>query len=154
MVNNNIITTIYIASDHAGYEMKQKIIKRFRKQYQFIDLGTNSKNVSVDYPTFAKKVALAVLAKNAFGILICGTGYGMCIAANKIKGIRAVNIDSLKMSTLAIYHNNINVVCLSARYVSFFKNVRILKKIFKTSYSGEKRHQHRLDIIKELENNQ
>ncbi len=123
---------IFIASDHAGYEMKKAIVNYFKNDLLLKDLGCYSKK-SVDYPIFAAKVAKQVIKNNSIGILICGTGFGMCIAANKFRGVRAVNIINPKMAHLAKEHNDCNIICLSAIYSSFSNNVRIINN-FLNSY--------------------
>ena len=140
---------IYIGNDHTGYEMKLKI-KKFLINYGYdvIDLGTNS-NVSVDYPDYAKLVAESVTKSDNKGILICGTGIGVCIAANKIKGIRAATIYTRKMAKLAVQHNNINILCLSSRFSSFCKNKKLVKEFLSSSFDGG-RHQIRINKIAKL----
>jgi ribose 5-phosphate isomerase B len=143
---------IYIASDHAGVELKQKILNYFvGSKYTFIDEGPNTTD-SVDYPDFAFKVAKQVLINNAIGILICGTGFGMCIAANKVKNIRAVSIVRSDMAALAKEHNNANIITISARFVNFDENIRIINNFLNATFGGE-RHQKRLDKISQQENN-
>lgn len=154
---NNI--NIIIGSDHGGFEQKGILINYLRKIQakakttlisSILDVGTNSRD-SVDYPDYAKKVCDKVLStNNSLGILICGTGYGMCIAANKIKGIRAVTITNVKMAPLAIEHNNINVVCLSGRFISPRKNIKIINKLLATNFSNDQRHINRLNKINNL----
>ena len=145
---------IYIASDHAGYEMKNQIINELANDYEFIDLGTNS-NESVDYPTYAFKLCENVLQNNCLGILICGTGFGMAIAANKVKGIRAVDIIDPKMAALAKEHNNCNVITLSGRFNTLENNIKIIKQFISAKYDGNsdvgKRHQRRIDLISKYE---
>ena len=105
-----------MASDHAGYELKEKI-KDFliKKSFQIIDLGPLSSN-SVDYPDFAKKVAKRVVSKKSdAGILICGSGTGMAITANKFKGIRAAQCYNRKSTVLCRQHNNANIICIGSR---------------------------------------
>ncbi|MDR2847394.1 MAG: RpiB/LacA/LacB family sugar-phosphate isomerase [Mycoplasmataceae bacterium] len=143
---------LYIASDHAGYDMKLKIIAYLQKNnINVTDLGTKD-TTSVDYPTYAFSLGekVASSSKN-FGILVCGTGYGMCIAVNKVKHIRAVSLDTPKFASLAVTHNNINVVCLSGRFVSLAKNIRILKQLFKSSFSNQERHIGRINMIANYE---
>lgn len=141
---------IYIGSDHAGVELKRQIIEHFKNQYEFIDEGPFS-NDSVDYPDFAFKVATQVVKNNAIGILICGTGFGMCIAANKVKGIRAVDIVREDMANLAKEHNNANIITISARFVDFEQNIKIIDNFLNAKFGGE-RHQKRLDKISQYEN--
>lgn len=148
-LNNNKIT-IYIASDHAGYEMKQKIIQSKKLDFiNFIDLGTNS-NESVDYPDYAKKLGDAVLADDkCYGIAICGTGIGISISMNKIKGIYCALVTNKKIAHLARKHNNANVIALSGRFVSAKENVNIIYNFLNEKF--EERHQKRIDKIKQLE---
>ena len=141
---------IFIGSDHAGIQLKQKILDYFaNSKYHFIDQGPNSSE-SVDYPDFAFKVASQVIQNNALGILICGTGFGMSIAANKVKGIRAVTIVRSDMASLAKEHNNANIITISARFVSFEKNIKIINNFLNASFGGD-RHQKRLDKISHYE---
>ncbi len=138
---------IFIASDHGGFETKGALIKYFSNKYNVIDLGTNS-NESVDYPVFAKKLCKEVLNNdNSFGILVCGTGIGMSIAANKIKNIRCANVTSLEFAKLSKEHNNANVLSLSGRFVSDEENIKIVESFIESEF--EKRHQNRLDILEE-----
>lgn len=148
-LNNNKIT-IYIASDHAGYEMKQKIIQNKKLDFiNFIDLGTNS-NESVDYPDYAKKLGDAVLTDDkCYGIAICGTGIGISISMNKIKGIYCALVTNKKIAHLARQHNNANVIALSGRFVSAKENVNIIYNFLNEKF--EERHQKRIDKIKQLE---
>lgn len=141
---------IYIGSDHAGIDLKSKIIDHFKNQYDFIDEGPFTSD-SVDYPDFAFKVANKVIENNAIGILICGTGFGMCIAANKVKGIRATTIVRSDMASLAKEHNNANIITISARFVDIDENIRIINNFLTATFGGE-RHQKRLDKISQYEN--
>lgn len=141
---------IFIASDHAGYETKEKIIRFFNESYEMIDLGTSSID-SVDYPDYAYEVATSVIAnKESIGILICGTGIGMSIACNKIKNIRCAKVDNVEESRLAKLHNNANVLAISSHHTDEdIKN--IVKAFLETSFSNEERHIRRLNKISEYE---
>lgn len=140
---------IYIGSDHAGFDMKSSIITMLGSHHEIIDLGTSSTQ-SCDYPDFAKKVADAVIAKpGSIGVLVCGTGFGMAIAANKVDGIRAVNVVMPNMASLACEHNNANVLCLSARFVRLEDNIEIISNFLKAKY--DPRHNKRLEKIKKIE---
>ena len=144
----NIKQKIYIGNDHAGYKMKMSIIKLLKNKYNFIDLGSNNEE-STDYPIYAKKVCNAVLKnKNNMGILICGTGFGMNIAANKFKGIRATNIINPLMASLAKEHNNCNVITLSARFNTINNNIKIINNFINTTFLGGK-HLKRIKMIEE-----
>ena len=136
---------IYIASDHAGFQLKREITNSFDCEY--IDLGTDS-DVSCDYPIYAHDVCKRVL-ESVYnrGILICGTGTGMSICANKVSGIRAANCWSAEIAALAREHNNINVLCLGARFISASVALDIVHSFIYTQFSKEPRHIKRLDMI-------
>lgn len=141
---------IYLGADHAGYFLKEKIKKFFLKEkIDYIDLGGNGEE-NDDYPIYGFKVAESV-AKNKKnrGILICGTGTGMCIAANKIKGIRAVSANDFYSAKMSRFDNDTNVLCLRARGVKEMNNLKIVKIWLATKFSEKERHKRR---IKEIEN--
>ena len=144
---------IAIGSDHAGYELKEKIKKHFEENnIKFIDFGTFSSD-SCDYPIIAEKVGNSVSHKESEkGILICGAGIGMSIAANKIKGVRAALCYEPELAVLARKHNNANVLCMGGRFTNFEKAKEIVKVFLNTDFEGE-RHQKRVDLIKKLEDN-
>lgn len=142
---------IVIASDHGGYQLKQAILRFLSEEkIAFEDFGINSAE-SADYPDYAVKVAKAVSVGEAdAGILVCGTGLGMTITANKFKGVRAVLITDIYLARMAKEHNNANVIALGGRMIDAVKAIRLLKIWLKTPFQGE-RHQKRLDKIKEIE---
>jgi ribose 5-phosphate isomerase B len=148
------ITNIFVASDHSGIELKAKIISYIKSLNKFsvTNCGPNTSE-SVDYPDFARIVCNNVVQdlSNNFGILICGTGFGMELAANKFKSIRAVNIVNVDMASLAIQHNNINVLTLSARFVDAGTNIKIIEKVLNSSFEGG-RHINRINKICDIEN--
>ncbi len=122
-----IIKKIYLASDHAGFDLKEKIKKFFKKiKIKNFDLGCFNKN-SVDYPDYAKKVAYRVNKNLGMGLVICGSGIGMSISANRFKKVRAALCNSVKMAILARKHNNANILCLGARLINFDKSKKIVK---------------------------
>ena len=134
---------IFIASDHAGYKLKNSIISKFKK---IIDLGPKSSD-SVDYPDYAKKVGNRVrLRKSDMGILVCGSGTGMAISANKIKGIRAAVGYNTKSTHLSRLHNNANILCLGARLNNKKNILKMLKIFLQTSFEGG-RHSRRIRKI-------
>ena len=136
---------IYIGADHAGFELKQKIIDKFTGR--FVNLGTDS-TASCDYPIFAKNVCLAVLRSvENRGILICGTGTGMSICANKFSGIRAANCWNSELVALAREHNNINVLCIGARFITENIAIDMVSTFLNTQFSQEPRHIRRLEIV-------
>ncbi len=144
---------ISIASDHGGYELKNEIIEHIKKKgIEIIDKGTNSHD-SVDYPTYAKLVCDDICEKKSdLGILVCGTGIGMSIAANKINSIRAAVVSDEYSAKMARAHNNANVLALGARVIGMNLAFSIVDAFIETNFEGG-RHQKRLDIIKELEKN-
>ena len=142
---------IAIGADHGGYKLKEEIKKYLNeKQIEFVDFGTDSEE-RVDYPVIAKDVCKSVQSKEAdFGIVICKTGYGMSIVANKFKGIRCATCYNEESAKFAKSHNNINVLGLGAEYISVNDAICILRMIFATEFEGG-RHNERLNLIKEIE---
>ena len=137
---------IYIGSDHAGVDLKTCVKERFGGRFEFNDLGTFTSE-SVDYPDFAHPVAENVLKDNgSFGILICGTGNGMAITANKHAGIRAALCWSPDIAALARQHNNANIIVLPARFISPETAIETLESFFSAQFEGG-RHQRRIDKI-------
>ena len=142
-----LFTKLCIASDHAGYALKE-IIKDFliNKGISVIDLGTFSID-SVDYPDYAKKVAKrVVLKKSDLGILICGSGTGMAITANKFKGIRAAQCYNKSSTILSRQHNNANVICLGARILKKNEAFKLVSYFLNTKFEVG-RHQKRINKI-------
>ena len=134
---------IFIASDHAGYNLKNSIISKHKK---IIDLGPKT-NDSVDYPDFAKKLSKKVASnKGSFGILICGSGMGMAIAANKNKNIRAALCYSMKNTKLSRLHNNANIITLGERLIDKNKAISLIKIFLSTKFEGG-RHLRRVKKI-------
>jgi len=138
---------ICIASDHAGYDLKEKIkIFLISKNVSVIDLGPQSKK-SVDYPDYAKKTAKRVLKKKSdVGILVCGSGTGMAITANKFKGIRAAQCYSKKSTILSRQHNNANIICLGSRILKKKDAFKFVNYFLKTKFEAG-RHQKRINKI-------
>jgi ribose 5-phosphate isomerase B len=182
----NTETIIYIASDHAGYELKEQIIFFLESQNNknlFDNSSFNSNNIvdddiannnvatkyiiknlgcasidSVDYPDYAVKVANSVRdnidkknnPEKVKGILICGTGSGMTITANKIQGIRAVNCFTTEIAEMAIRHNNANILCLGAKIIETKTALNIVRTFLNTDFDGG-RHQNRINKISALD---
>lgn len=142
---------ISIASDHAGFEQKQALRDYLaEKGCEVIDRGPDTDD-RVDYPDFAALVARDVADGAAdFGVLVCGTGIGMAVAANKIHGIRAVNCITEQFAKLAREHNDANVLTLSGRFVALEDNERILDAFLSTAFGGG-RHAGRVAKIMALE---
>lgn len=143
---------IAIGSDHAGYVYKAPITEHLKaKGYLVDDLGTYSEE-STDYPIYAFKVGEAVKNKNAdYGILICGTGVGMSIAANKVKGIRAAAIQSAFGAQATKAHNNANVLCLGSRTNTLEEVLHFVDLFFETENENTPRHLRRIEEIREYE---
>ncbi len=138
---------IAIGCDHGGYDLKKLIVSFLADlDHKIVDCGTNS-NDSVDYPDFAKKVCDTVNAGDAEGgILICGTGIGMSIAANKITGIRAALCHENFTARMSREHNNANVLCLGARVIGPGLAIEIVRTWVETAFAGG-RHQQRIDMF-------
>jgi ribose 5-phosphate isomerase B len=144
---------IAIGSDHAGFDLKNHIRDILSENnHDVIDMGTDSSN-SCDYPDFAHLVADAITSGSAErGILICGTGVGMSVSANKIHGIRAAAVSEPVSSRLSREHNDANIICMGARVVGPEVAEEIVKVFMSTDFSGGERHCRRIEKIKLLEN--
>jgi ribose 5-phosphate isomerase B len=143
---------IALAADHAGYEEKEKIKQTLDELgVEYVDMGTDSCE-SVDYPDYARKVAAAV-SRGEFdqGLLVCGSGTGMAIAANKFPGVRAAVAWSPDIARLAREHNDANVLSLPARFVSEEESAKIVKAWMGAHFEGG-RHQRRVEKITEIDN--
>jgi len=143
--------TIAIGSDHRGFKLKQTFTQHLaRIGHKVRDFGCASED-SVDYPDFALQVAEAVAKRRArLGILICSSGIGMAITANKVKGVRAAQCFNELMATRSRQHNDANVLCLGADYISKRKALAILKAWLGAEFEGG-RHKRRLDKIRKQE---
>ena len=144
---NLIFKKICISSDHAGYNLKEYIKSYFiKKEIPLIDLGPY-KNSSVDYPDYAKKIAKRVASKRSdIGILVCGSGTGMAISANKTKGIRAAVCYNAKSTRLSREHNNANIIALGSRLIKKDEAMKLIKVFLKTKFEGG-RHLRRVKKI-------
>ncbi len=161
---------VYLGADHAGFKLKEQIKKYLKDSgYKIFDLGAKKFIKDDDYPDYARRVALKVapasyrtneassgsglqVALNGdFGILFCGSGQGVCIAANKVKGVRAVAISNPREAKITREHNDANVLCLSGWEISFDKAKKIIDTFLKTLFSKEKRHVRRVEKIQRME---
>lgn len=142
---------IAIGSDHAGYHLKETIAARLRESdVDLLDVGTTGE-ASVDYPDYAAAVANLVASRDcARGILICGTGIGMAMAANKVNGIRAASVGDLESARLCREHNDANVLTLGARITPTDLALAIVRVFLDTPFAGG-RHQRRVDKVMALE---
>jgi len=143
---------IVLASDHGGFELKEEIKKHLiKKGYDIIDMGVNDTQ-SVDYPDYGKRAALMVADKEADrGIIICGTGIGISIAANKVKGIRCALCTNEYMAKMSRMHNNANMLALGGRVVGRGLALDIVDAWFSTEFEGG-RHENRINKIRDIEN--
>ena len=139
---------IAIASDHGGYNLKQKIYEYLKNDYEIVDFGTNSTE-SCDYPVYAKKVVDAILNKGFDrGILVCGTGIGMAMCANRYKGIRASNVFNTFCAKITRQHNDSNILTLGERVIDFPLAKEIVDIWLNSEFEGG-RHQKRIDMLDE-----
>lgn len=143
---------IALGADHGGFDLKEKILTHLKNQgYECIDLGTYDSN-SVDYPDYAELVCNEVLSKKVDkGILFCGTGIGISIAANKIKGIRCANLSDTYSAAKCVEHNNCNVISIGGRTVGVEIAIEIVDRFLNSQFLGD-RHEKRVNKILNLEN--
>ena len=138
---------IFISSDHAGYNLKEQIKKKFSKKYEFQDLGTNSSKDSVNYPDFAHKLCKKIVNNSSnMGILVCGSGMGMSMAANRHKKIRAAVCYSIKNTKLSRLHNNANIITLGSRLTKKNTAFKCIEVFMNTKFEGG-RHKKRVNKI-------
>ena len=147
IINLTNLKKLYIASDHAGFTLKEFVKKKLSKKIKFDDQGPHSDEISVNYPDFAHKLCKKV-SKNSsnMGILICGSGMGMAMAANRHKKIRAALCYSVKNTKLSRLHNNSNVITLGARLINKNTAIKCINTFLKTKFEGG-RHLKRVKKI-------
>lgn len=143
---------LYIASDHAGFERKE-LLKRYLsgKGYELSDFGPHDYNPGDDYPDFAHPFAKAVAKDKIPGIILCGNAEGVCIVANKVKGVRAALGYSETSAATSRQDDDSNVLCLPGREFTDDEAKKILDAWLKTSFSGEERHKRRLEKVAQIE---
>ena len=143
---------IAIAGDHAGFELKRWLVTELQKaSYEVADLGTTS-TVPVDYPDFARAVGAAVVSGSAErGIVVCGSGVGACMAANKIKGVRAGMCHDTYSAHQGVEHDGMNVLCLGSRVIGGALALEIVRAFLSAQPSTEERHLRRIKKILEIE---
>ncbi|HNW44369.1 MAG TPA: ribose 5-phosphate isomerase B [Elusimicrobiales bacterium] len=144
---------IALASDHAGYHLKEALLAHLKTLgHEVADLGTDSPDRSVDYPDFAAKAAAAVLGGGAErGIVVCGSGVGACVAANKVKGIRAGLCHDTYSAHQGVEHDDMNILCLGARIIGPALAFEIAGAFAAAKFSQDLRHKRRLEKIEKLE---
>jgi RpiB/LacA/LacB family sugar-phosphate isomerase len=146
------VKPIALAADHAGFELKEKIAGYLKaKGFEVMDLGTHDEE-PVDYPDFARAIGEALQQQKADrGILICGSGVGACVAANKMSTIRAGLCHDTYSAHQGVEHDDINVLCLGARVIGEELARELVSAFLAVSFTGEERHRRRLDKIKAME---
>jgi ribose 5-phosphate isomerase B len=144
---------IAICADHAGYPLNELVIEELRHAgHDLIDFGTHDGSVPDDYPDYAKQVGEAVQTQNAeIGLLICGSGVGAAVAANKLVGIRAALCGDTYSAHQSREHDDCNVLCLGSRVVGVELALDIVRAFVAARFTGEERHRRRLEKIKKLE---
>jgi len=147
---------VAIGCDHAGFILKDVVINEVKRQgHTPLDLGTNSSAQPVDYPDYARAVAQAILSGKAqAGIVICGSGVGVCIAANKFKGIRAGLCHDTYSAAQGVEHDGMNVLCMGARVLGPSIAVSIVDSFLNARYTSEERHMRRVEKIHQIEQEQ
>jgi RpiB/LacA/LacB family sugar-phosphate isomerase len=143
---------VAVGADHAGFDLKTQIIERLSQDaHQVLDLGTHSTE-PVDYPDYARAVAEAILQGEAErGILVCGSGVGACVAANKLPGIRAGLCHDTYSARQGVEHDDMNVLCLGSRVIGPELALELVRTFLAARFSGEERHRRRLAKIEALE---
>lgn len=147
---------IGIAADHGGFELKEKLKVQLEKQYLSIsDFGAIAYDANDDYPDFAIPLAKAVGAGLVDrGIVLCGSGVGACFTVNKVKGVRAALLTETYSAHQGVEHDDMNMICIGGRVVGEELAWEIVQAFLRAQYSGEARHQRRLDKVKQLEKEQ
>jgi len=142
-----VVNKIAIASDHAGFELKQLLIESLSSDLEIEDFGTDSLE-PCDFPDYATKVCDFVLDnEDTKGVLICGTGVGMSIAANKVKGIRASNVTNVKTAIQSVEHNDVNVLCLGSENLDIEAAKEITESFLNSSFLNEERYVNRINKL-------
>jgi ribose 5-phosphate isomerase B len=146
------VSKIYAGSDHAGFALRHRLVDHLRAAgHTVVDLGTTSE-ASCDYPDYAAAVGRAVTREvGAVGLLVCGTGMGVCIAANKIHGVRAVDAWNVEAARISRAHNDANVLCLGARTLAEGEALAITDAWLSAPFDGGERHTRRVEKIAAIE---
>ena len=144
---------IAIASDHAGYPLKEPTVKLLQSiGHEVLDLGAHRLDPDDDYPDYARYVGQAIQHQQAErGILICGSGIGACVAANKLKGVRAGVCHDTYTAHQSVEHDDVNVLCIGARIIGVCLAEEVVRKFVGAAFSGEARHARRLEKINAIE---
>jgi ribose 5-phosphate isomerase B len=144
-----MIQNLAIASDHAGYKLKNYIVNNLKREINIKDFGTNNED-SCDFPDYAKEACDVVLNnKSSRGLLICGSGVGMSIAANKIKGIRASNVVDKDTAIQSVEHNDVNVLCLGTNNINEENVINIVESFLDATLIKEERYLRRISKLED-----
>lgn len=143
---------VALGADHGGFSLKNEVAQRLRDNYEVTDLGAHALDPDDDYPDYALAVARAVAAGEAVrGIIICGSGVGACIAANKVPGVRACLCHDTYSAHQGVEHDDMNVLCLGARVVGTELAMELIEAFLGAKYSGQPRHNRRLEKVLDIE---
>ena len=142
-----MIENLAIASDHAGYKLKNYIVNNLKREINIEDFGTTNEE-SCDFPDFAKEACDFVVNNESYrGLLICGSGVGMSIAANKIKGIRAANVVDIETAKQSVEHNDVNVLCLGSKNVNEKNAMDIIEIFLETEFIQKEKYIRRVSKL-------
>ena len=143
---------VAFGSDHVGFEMKGELIKRMKGRYEILDVGPLSYDATDDYPDYAGALALNVTSGKAWrGILICGSGVGVCIASNKVAGVRACVCHDTFSAHQGVEHVDMNVLCLGARIIGIELAWELVTAFLNAEFGGEDKHRRRLNKLIDIE---
>jgi ribose 5-phosphate isomerase B len=143
---------IALGADHGGFSLKKELLTWLRQEYEILDLGAHTLDPIDDYPDFAEAVAREVVSGQAQrGILICGSGVGACVAANKVPGARACLCHDTYSARQGVEHDDMNILCLGARVIGLELAKELVKAFLNASFSGEERHKRRLKKVLAIE---
>lgn len=143
---------VVLGADHGGFTLKNELVTRLRPTYEILDVGAHTLDPADDYPDFAAAVAQAVASgKTQRGILICGSGVGASIAANKIPGVRACLCHDTYSAHQGVEHDDMNILCLGARVIGLELAMELATAFLKARFSGEERHRRRLEKVLAIE---
>jgi len=144
--------SVALGADHGGFSHKNELVTRLRDIYQIVDMGAHTFDPNDDYPDYSLEVAKAVASGQAHrGILVCGSGVGACIAANKVPGVRACLCHDTYSAHQGVEHDDMNVLCLGARVVGIELATELVKAFLNAGFSGETRHRRRLEKVLTIE---
>jgi len=144
--------TIYLASDHGGYQLKKRIARYLEKELEmpFEDMGPDKFDAEDDFPDYIVPAAKKAVKNKGKAILVCGSGNGACIAANKVKGMYAALAYNLEAAELSRFHNNVNGLCLAGRVLTEEHALAIVKKWLQTEFSGIEKYARRNEKVKKI----